>query len=158
MPVSNWTTYLSIIPVEILPDEVHAVDVSMMQVETRLQRGEVGITTGVAGDGVVTAAVDTHADVLLLDPGDDFSLHHSLEGLDVLADEDRICRLLERGAKLAHLRAEISLNAPRVVLERIRGAHGPDVDGEVGERSALLETATTGSSADGLAVPTDGIL
>ena len=37
--------YLSVFPVEVLPDEVHAVDLAMVLVEGRLEGGEVEVSS-----------------------------------------------------------------------------------------------------------------
>jgi hypothetical protein len=51
--MSQSLTYLAVLPVKVLPDEVKAVDISVMEIEARLQGGEVKVTTWVAVDGEV---------------------------------------------------------------------------------------------------------
>lgn len=43
----GWSAYLTLLPVEVLPDEVHAVDLAVVLVENGLERREVEVPTRV---------------------------------------------------------------------------------------------------------------
>lgn len=138
---------LPVRPIEVLPDEVHAVDVAVVQVEARLERREVEVAAGIAADDIVATGVDADAGLDSLGIAA-VCLDDGLEDLDRLAVEDGVGRVAEGGSLAADVRVEVPLDAPRVVGERVQRADGPDVDGEVCEWLARLETSTAGAGLE----------
>jgi len=51
---------LPVLEVEHLPDPVHTVNLAVVEVESRVTRGDEGISTRVAADGEVASAVDAY--------------------------------------------------------------------------------------------------
>lgn len=152
MFVSKWISkiaicepcvnYLSVLPVKILPDEVHPVDVSVMQIEAGLKCREVEVTTRITANSEMPTAMYRNAG-LHGGPDTPITLHDGLERLDVVAVEDRVRGVLQRGPLAADVRVEISLDTSWVVLERVGRADGADVDRVVGKGCPLFKAAST---------------
>jgi hypothetical protein len=133
--------YLTVVPVEILPDEMHAINVAMMEIESRFQGREVKVGTWVTRDGEMPSSVHTDAYVhcfwyatITLDDG--------LEDFNVCTAEDRIRRVTKGCPLDADIGIEISLDTARVVLQRVGRPDWAEIDREVCEWCSLLQTAS----------------
>ena len=159
---------LTVLEVKVLPDKVHAVDLAMVLEERRLKRREVKITTGIASDGKVATAVDSHAEASRLGVAH-ITLHNGLEELDVGRIGDDRRRVPKRGVLSADATVQVSLDAPRVIFEGAGAGGRPEVYGVVGEgtlhyaaatataahteaETTSESTATAGTSFDGFSI------
>jgi hypothetical protein len=134
-------------PVQVLPNEMHPIDIAMMEVKSGLQWTEIKVATRVSSNGIVAPSMDAHPHPGCGGARPAVPLNDGLEGVDVLRLEDGIRGCLKAGVALAELGAELSLDTPGVVLQRVRGPDGADVDGHVGEGPG--REAAAAATADG---------
>lgn len=103
--------YLAVGKVKHLPDPKDTINLSMMEVESRVTRRDERITARVTANSVVTTAVNTeliqHVSVVTLQMG--------LELLDVLILENKASSVEERSEALSDAGVEITLQAALVI-------------------------------------------
>lgn len=108
-------TDLSVLPVKVLPDPVEPINLAVMEPEDRITGADEGVSSRIAANGEVTAAMDTEftSGVARV------TLEVGLEVLDVGRAQNQRGAVVEAGEFLGNIAVQVTLEAPEIVTERV---------------------------------------